>query len=311
MPKQSALTAELCSAGTPDHATVRAEITTLLQFGGGLTIDEGALILRSEPVSAGAAERLSNLLQRFCGVHAPVLDEVPGLHRARVDVLSKAAKVLVAQLGLVTPGGYPVVGLPPRLVAEGSRNPLVAAAALRGAVLAAGGYTGSIQRGPALSIVCPSLPAAMAIRAQARYAGAPGVLRAARGGQHTLSIRHRHGLRDVLIEMGAAAFVAGNIDPYLEQTRAQRERVLSVSNRDRVLRASTESCARIRSALELLGDDLPHDLKVVAQARIEHPEESLTEIGARCGVNKNVVSGRIRRVLKSAAARANPIKRPA
>lgn len=301
MPKQATLTAELCAAGTTDHATVRAEITTLLQFGGGLTADNGALILRSEPVSAGAAERLSHLIKQFCGVHAPVLDEVAGIHRAQVEVVSKAAKVLAAQLGLITPGGHPVVGLPPRLVAEGSRNPLVATAALRGAVLAAGSYTGSIQRGPNLSIACPSLPAAMAIRAQARYAGAPGVLRAAGIGQHTLSIRHRHGLRDVLIAMGAAGFVAENIDPYIEATRAQRAQVLSVSNRDRILRASTASCDRIRSALDMLGDDLPHDLKVVAQARLEHPEESLTEIGARCGVNKNVVSGRLRRVLKSAA----------
>jgi DNA-binding protein WhiA len=110
--------------------------------------------------------------------------------------------------------------------------------------------------------------------------------------------------------MGAAVFVAENIDPFIEQVRAQRAQVLSVSNRDRVLRASTSSCDRIRSALDLIGDDLPDDLKVVAQARIEHPEESLTEIGARCGVNKNVVSGRLRRVLKS-AARTQLIRQPA
>jgi DNA-binding protein WhiA len=310
MSNYSELAAELCTVSTTDRAQVRAEITTLLHFGGGLTIDSGLLHLSSEPISDGAAERLSHLLRRFYGVHATVIDEIDRLRRARVEVAPKSARVLAAQLGLITPGGYPVVGLPPRLVAEGSRNTLVATAALRGAILAAGNYTGSIQRGPALAIVCPSLPAAMAIRAQARYAGAPGVLRTSRGEQHTLAIRHRHGLRGVLIEMGAAVFVAENIDPYLEAARSQRAQVLSVSNRDRILRASTVSCDRIRSALELLGDELPPELKVVAQARIEHPEESLTEIGARCGVNKNVVSGRLRRVLKS-AARPQPIRQPA
>ena len=311
MRAESELFAELNAVHSADHAGVRAELTTMLQFGGGISTTDGVIRLSSEPVAPGGVERLSRLLVRFCGVHATVVEDTSGTHRPQVQVTSKDALAVMDRLGLITPGGYPVAGLPPRLVAEGSRNPQVATAAVRGAVLAAGVFHVNRQRGPALSIACPSLPAAMAIRAQARYAGAPGALRESGGGQHTLVIRHRHGLRDVLLAMGAEAFVAANIDPYIEQAREQRARVLSVSNRDRVLRASTESCDRIRSALELLGEDIPHDLKIVARARIEHPEESLTEIGARCGVNKNVVSGRLRRVLKSAAARNQAIRQPA
>lgn len=306
------LSAELCAVDVDEHEHLRAEITTLLHFGGGLTESNRVLRLRSEPVSAGGSERLSKLIRRFSGVQAPVY-LTSETSRPCVSVESRYVRRLAYQLGLLSPSGFPIVGLPPRLVSDGARDPLLATAALRGAVLASGRVKSNKHGGMALAIDCPGFPAAVALRAMARHIGAGGELREDTGGRTALVLRPRWGLREALIALGAITFAGEHLGVESERRRAEHWRGIGgKSNRASAQRAALEASEKVRSAMELLGDDIPLELAEVAAARLAHPEESLTEIGDRCGISKNAVCGRLRRIRQLAeSAEMERVRRPA
>lgn len=306
--KFGTLVDELCLVTPPDRDTSRTEIATLLHFGGGLSVTAGMVRLESEPITGAAgAYRLTKLLRHRYNIQAPVLTDVMGHRGPVVRISSGEVTTLAAKVGLLTRLGAPVVGLPPRVVTEGAASPAVAAAALRGAVLAAGGLNRSARGVLSLTVRCPGLAAAVALRAMARHLGASAVLRESSTGHHSvhrLLLRDRGGLAVVLQAMGAAQFSYDNIDPEAEIRRSEQTRPLHSSNRDRVTRAAAASTARVRAAMEVLGDDLPPTLAVVAMARLEHPEASMAQLGQMCypPLTKNAVASRLRRLRELASA---------
>ena len=310
----AALAAELCGVVPADKAAAHAEIVSLLHFSGGLTVTAGVLRLDSEPVAHGAAGRTSALLHEFYDIDAPVRVGLIGHLRPVVWVSHEEVPLLATRLGLLTRSGAPVVGLPPQIVAAGSATPAVAAAALRGAVLAAGRMHRTNSSVLSLSIQCPGLAAAVALRAMARHVGAAAMLRESDAGPftgHRMVLRDRSGLGDALEEMGAAEFTRNHIDPEAVLRRQEQAAALRSSNRDRSIRASAEAFEKIRSALELVGDDLPEFLAVVARARLEHPQASMSELGQHCGLTKDAVSGRLRRIRLLAEGQATAERLPA
>ena len=292
----AAVSAELCSVGTPETASLIGELTALLRFSGGLFLVNKVPRINSEPAGEGAAERLSELLGHY-GIDAPV---IAGF-RPRVEINPKDVAPLALSLGMMIRPGVPVVGLPPRLVAEGARNPKVAAAALRGAVLSSGQILRNSYGGIKLVINSPGFPAAMALRGMVRGVGATASVREYEFGRHAITITQRGGLRAALIAMGAVRYGSA-LDPAAAKRTAFEG--LNAGNKSRVLLAAAASCETARTALELLGDAIPDDLAYVARARLSHPEESLTQLGARCGISKNVVTARMRKLQKIAESGA-------
>ena len=173
----AALPTEMRGVVPADRAAAHAEIVALLHFGGGLAVTSGVLRLDSEPVAHGAAGRTSALLKEFYDIDATVRVGLVGHLRPVVRVPHEDVSLLATRLGLLARSGVPVVGLPPPIVAAGSATPAVAAAALRGAALATGRMHCSNSSVLSMSIQCPGLAGAVALRAMARHVGAAAMLR--------------------------------------------------------------------------------------------------------------------------------------
>lgn len=64
--------------------------------------------------------------------------------------------------------------------------------------------------------------------------------------------------------------------------------------------------ARVRRALDILGDEVPEHLAEAGRLRLEHKQASLEELGALADppMTKDAVAGRIRRLLAMADKRA-------
>jgi DNA-binding protein WhiA len=78
------------------------------------------------------------------------------------------------------------------------------------------------------------------------------------------------------------------------------------ANLRRSARAAVAAAARVKRALELLGDDVPEHLLAAGKLRVEHTQASLEELGqlADPPMTKDAIAGRIRRLLQTADKRA-------
>ena len=65
---------------------------------------------------------------------------------------------------------------------------------------------------------------------------------------------------------------------------------------------AAEACDKVRQAFEILGDDVPDNLKSAGQLRLDHADASLEQLGrlADPPITKDAIAGRIRRLLQLA-----------
>ena len=84
------------------------------------------------------------------------------------------------------------------------------------------------------------------------------------------------------------------------------------ANLRRSARAAVAAGARVKRALEILGDDIPDHLAAAGKLRLEHSQASLEELGqlADPPLTKDAVAGRIRRLLAMADKRASDLGHP-
>ena len=70
----------------------------------------------------------------------------------------------------------------------------------------------------------------------------------------------------------------------------------------RSAKAAAEACDKVRQAFEILGDDVPDNLKSAGQLRLDHADASLEQLGrlADPPITKDAIAGRIRRLLQLA-----------
>lgn len=66
--------------------------------------------------------------------------------------------------------------------------------------------------------------------------------------------------------------------------------------------SAAEACDKVRQAFEILGDDVPDNLKSAGQLRLDHADASLEQLGrlADPPITKDAIAGRIRRLLQLA-----------
>ena len=74
------------------------------------------------------------------------------------------------------------------------------------------------------------------------------------------------------------------------------------ANMRRSAKAAAEACDKVRQAFEILGDDIPDNLKSAGQLRLDHADASLEQLGrlADPPITKDAIAGRIRRLLQLA-----------
>jgi DNA-binding protein WhiA len=84
------------------------------------------------------------------------------------------------------------------------------------------------------------------------------------------------------------------------------------ANLRRSARAAVAAGARVKRALEILGEEIPDHLAAAGQLRLEHSQASLEELGqlADPPLTKDAVAGRIRRLLAMADKRASDLGLP-
>ena len=160
----------------------------------------------------------------------------------------------------------------------------------------------------ALEVTCPGSEAALALVGAARRLGISAKAREVRGIDRVV-IRDGDAISAMLTRLGAHETVLAWEDRRMRrEVRASANRLANFddANLRRSARAAVAAGARVKRALEILGDDIPEHLLVAGQLRLEHKQASLEELGQLHvpPLTKDAVAGRIRRLLATADKRA-------
>ncbi len=297
---------ELATVRTRLISSVIAEVSTIFRFAGGLQINGGKVAVHAELGHAGAARHLWELVTQIFNVEPELLSVSSPMRQGNHYIVrvSKDGERIARRLGLLDTYGRPVRGLPPSIVGGSKAD---GAAAWRGAFLARGSLM-EPGRNAALEVVCPGLEAAYALGGLARRMEIPYRARESRGA-HRVDIREGDAIAEMLTRMGANDAVLR-----WEELRVERE-VHGSANRlanfdDANMRRSADAAVvaviRVKRAFEILGEDVPENLREAGQFRIQYPEDSLNVLGARMSppATKDAVAGRLRRLNTMADRRA-------
>ena len=291
----------------------KAEVSAMLRFAGGLHIVGGRIVVEAELDTGAAARRLRREIAEVFGQVAEVAVLAPGgLRRGNRYVVRvvKDGEALARQTGLLDGRGRPVRGLPPQVVSGSTCD---AEAAWRGAFLAHGSLT-EPGRSSSLEVTCPGPEAALALVGAARRLGISAKAREVRGVDRVV-VRDGDAISALLTRLGAHDCVLA-----WEERRMRRE-VRATANRlanfddanlRRSARAAVAAGARVKRAMEILGDQIPDHLAAAGKLRLEHSQASLEELGqlADPPLTKDAVAGRIRRLLAMADKRAQDLGLP-
>ncbi|MFD1827721.1 MULTISPECIES: DNA-binding protein WhiA [Mumia] len=304
---------ELSSTAVTKACCRKAEVSSLLRFGGGLHLVGGAIVVEAEVDTGAAARRLRNDIADVYG-HASEVQVLQGNGirkgtRWVVRVVREGA-ALARQTGLLDGANRPIRGLPPQVVSGATCD---AVAAWRGAFLARGSLT-EPGRSSALEVTCPGPEAALALVGAARRLGIQGKAREVRGVDRVV-IRDGEAIGALLTRLGAhESLLAWEERRMRREVRATANRLANFddANLRRSARAAVAAGARVQRALEILADEVPEHLQTAGRLRVEHKQASLEELGQLHdpALTKDAIAGRIRRLLAMADKRASDLGIP-
>jgi DNA-binding protein WhiA len=285
----------------------------LLRFGGALHIVGGRIVVEAELDTGAAARRLRKDIAEIYG-HPSDLSVISpsGIRKGNRYVVrvTNDGELLARQTGLIDGKGRPIRGIAPQVVSGATCD---AEAAWRGAFLAHGSLT-EPGRSSALEITCPGPEAALALVGSARRLGVVAKSREVRGVDRVV-LRDGDAIGQLLIRLGAHESVLAWEERRLRrEVRATANRLANFddANLRRSARAAVVAGARVKRALEILGEDIPDHLLEAGRLRTEHSQASLEELGALADppMTKDAIAGRIRRLLAMADKRASDLGIP-
>ena len=291
----------------------KSEVSTLLRFGGALHIVGGRIVVEAELDTGAAARRLRKDIAEIYG-HPSDLSVISpsGIRKGNRYVVrvTNDGELLARQTGLIDGKGRPIRGIAPQVVSGATCD---AEAAWRGAFLAHGSLT-EPGRSSALEITCPGPEAALALVGSARRLGVVAKSREVRGVDRVV-LRDGDAIGQLLIRLGAHESVLAWEERRLRrEVRATANRLANFddANLRRSARAAVVAGARVKRALEILGEDIPDHLLEAGRLRTEHSQASVEELGALADppMTKDAIAGRIRRLLAMADKRASDLGIP-
>ncbi|MEA4942979.1 MAG: DNA-binding protein WhiA [Propionicimonas sp.] len=299
--------AELATLEVSKPELRKAEVAALLRFTNSLHIAGGRIVVEAELDTGAAARRLRTAIAELFGFTSEfVVITGSGVRRGTRYLvrLIRDGESLARQTGLIDSRGRPVRGLPVQIVSGGVD---VSVAAWRGAFLAHGSLT-EPGRSMALEVTCPGSEAALALVGAARRLQISAKAREVRGVDRVV-IRDGDAISAMLTRLGAHESVLAWEDRRMRrEVRASANRLANFddANLRRSARAAVTAGARVRRALEILGEDIPEHLLEAGKLRLEHKQASLEELGQlhTPPLTKDAVAGRIRRLLATADKRA-------
>ena len=291
----------------------KAEVSTVLRFAGGLTLNAGRIVIEAELDTAAVARRLRTGISEVFGVSSELLVLAPGGLRKTnryVVRVARGGENLARQAGLIDSFGRPVRGLPRQVVAGGTCD---CEAAWRAAFLVHGSLT-EPGRSMALEITCPGSEVALALVGAARRLKIASKAREVRGVDRVV-IRDGEAISAMLTRLGAHdSVLAWEERRMRREVRATANRLANFddANLRRSARAAVAAGARVERALEILGPDAPEHLVMAGRLRVANRQASLEELGqlADPPLTKDAIAGRIRRLLAMADRRAADLGLP-
>ncbi|MBR5951193.1 MAG: DNA-binding protein WhiA [Actinomycetaceae bacterium] len=297
---------ELVHVYPRSQSSALAEISTMFRFGGGIHIQSGDVSVSAELNHAGAAHHLWELVHNVFKIDPEIITMNTSIRQGNQFVVKipENGERFARKIGLLDSHGRLVRGISPVIVGGSKED---AASAWRGAFLARGTLM-EPGRNSGLEIVCPSLEAAYGIGGLARRLGITYRARESRGA-FRVDIREGDAISEILTRMGATEALV-----QWEELRIEREVHGSVNrlanfddaNMRRSADAAVIAVIRVKRAFEILGDDIPANLREAGEFRIRYPEDSLNGLGDKMEpkATKDAVAGRLRRLNSMADKRA-------
>ena len=124
---------------------------------------------------------------------------------------------------------------------------------------------------------------------------------AERKGSYVVYIKESGPIEDLLTYMGApgAAMELMQVKMYKEaRNNINRKANFETANMDKTYSASARQIAAIAAISDTRGlQSLPDELRELASLRLDHPDMTLRELGARLGLTRSGVNHRLRRLL--------------
>jgi cell division protein WhiA len=296
---------ELAGIETDPPVAKMAQVATMLRFGGGLRPANNKVVIHAQFDSIEAAEWLKNAISHHYQREAKVTKvsrQTPNGIVSRYELLvERGATALALQTGLLDRRMHVVVGLPADVI---SGNISQIKAAWRGAFLARGTISDP-GKASYLEIVCPTHETAVALQGAGRRLGITAQTRQVRSSER-ITLRDSDAIERVLNLMGAprsAREWTGKRADGEARGKANRLANFDDANMRRSAKAAAEATQKVLHAFEVLGDDIPENLKAAGDLRVWHTDASLEELGhlANPPITKDAIAGRIRRLLQLAA----------
>lgn len=296
---------ELAAIDNELPAAKKAQSAAMIRFGGGLHIIQRHIVVEAQFDSLPAAQWLQNTIKDIYGHDSDLIQvkrQTPAGNVIRYSVrVLRAGGALALQTGLLDRRKHPVRGLPADIV---SGNIAQVKAAWRGAFLAHGELSDP-GKASYLEIVCPGSEAALALVGAARRLGINAKARQVRSSER-VTLRDPDVIERMLNLMGAPKSSrewTGKRSDGESRGKANRLANFDDANMRRSAKAAVEASAKVTKAFQVLGDDIPENLRAAGQLRLDHRDASLEELGrlADPPVTKDAIAGRIRRLLQLAA----------
>ena len=281
-------------------AAKKAQATAMIRFGGGLRLVQRQIIVQAQFDSLEAAKWLQSTIKNLYGHEASltqVARQTPsGVVQRYLVQVERGGAALALQTGLLDRRKHLVLGLPADII---SGNIAQVKAAWRGAFLAHGGLSDP-GKASYLEIVCPTNEAALALVGAARRLGVTAKPRQLRSSER-VTLKDPDAIERMLKLMGAPRS-AREWTGKRSDGKANRLANFDDANMRRSAKAAAEARDKVRKAFEILGDDIPENLRAAGQLRLDHGDASLEELGrlANPPITKDAIAGRIRRLLQLA-----------
>lgn len=291
-------------AGITDDAVSikKAQASAMIRFGGGLRTLQRHVIVITQFSNAQSAKWLQNTIRTVYGHEAELVQTIRELPKGSVNWYSvrvfRSGGALALQSGILDRRRRPVKGLPDEII---QGNIAQVKAAWRGAFLSRG-VLSEPGRAPYLEIMCPSVEAAEDLVYMARRLGISASQRKVMSSVR-VTLRDADVIERMLILMGADYTAREWSGKHLDsEARGKANRLANFddANMRRSAKAAVEASEKVTRAFEILGDDIPENLRAAGQLRLDHREASLEELGrlADPPITKDAIAGRIRRLLQ-------------
>ena len=296
-------------AGADDEKAAEAgkkvQAATMLRFAGSMAVVQRHIIIQCKFDNFQTARWLRDTIVNVFG-HEAELAKISdkgsnSLKEHYILRILKSGGALALESGLIDSDKRPVPGLPNCINPADAEQ---AKAAVRGAFLAAGSLSepGKASR---LDILCPSHEAAKMLAALSKRLNITAKIRL-EDGRECFVLTDPDSIERMLILLGAEntarEWSGTRITDPTQRSKVSRMMNFDDANMRRSAKAAIEAGEKVLHAFEILGEDIPANLRAAGELRLAHREASLEELGrmANPPLSKDAIAGRIRRLFQLA-----------